>query len=715
MRKLFLAICFSLCCLPEVGFSAIRSMSNLADAQKDAGSENSLQMSQELMEEKQYFRNMNQEQMREYLKERLFHVVTTELEKSDGLGGDGAINVQKSALQLELEAQDKKSIFEKIYDRAMNNLINITDPKPAAKIYIDENDQNMRPQAAEDAEKMQLQQEAMRQAWLNSNVEMIDVELPPYNKKTLVPAQEHIPYLFSRIELLPDGLTKITDTIIVVANGEKLKDSIQRAFPKFVFDREGVRQKVEFNLIGVSINGNPVDYKLSDRNNYVFMEPSQKLELTPGVYEYQFDYTIDNQIFSYDEFDEFYWNLTGSVWNLIISRAGAAIILPPNTKTLGQTALSGYNGYWRDDTIDITQEQDNVLGFVSKSPLFIGQAMEMIVSLPKGAVSNISWSKKFLRLINAYGDVIFSSFGLLAIFLSYMVSWSYIQKNKNLPIKGVYKDASLARYLAKATIDKKTFGAFLLDLYRKNIIDIEENDNNILLVKKTDNLASLSKTEKKVMHLLFGNEESILNINSYAKLKVNKAIDLVKKDVTQKVKLLNFKLNIGYLMFSISMLLVTEAAISYLNYDFFYNFTFLCITTLILAFCLWLFQQKFTLVWKNKLARISAIILAIITAFVMLAVANLATIIIIGVILVVIQEYSKLYTQRDGLLAAYVKEAETYASLLKNKVDAISLGKDFVKNQPIILALDCENEYAPSEQNKNVYKLDLILKLLEKI
>ncbi len=712
MRKLFLAICFTLCLDPEVAFSAIRSVSNLVEAQKDAGSENPLQRSQELMEEKQYFRNMNQEQMREYLKDRLFHVVTTELEKTDGLGGDGAISVQKSALQEEIEAQNKKSIFEKIYDKAMNNLINITEPRPAAKIYTD--DSNMRPQAAEEAERMQMQQAALRQAWLNSNVEMIDVELPPFNQKTLVPAQEHIPYLFSRIELLPDGLVKITDTITVVANGEKLKDSIQRAFPKFVFDREGNRQKVDFNLLGVSINGNPVDYKLTDRNNYVFMEPSQKLELVPGVYEYQFDYTIDNQIFSYDEFDEFYWNLTGSVWNLIISRAGAAIILPPNTKTLGQTSLSGYNGYWREDMVTITQEQDNVLGFVSKSPLFIGQAMEMIVSIPKGAVSNISWSKKFLRLINAYGDVIFSAFGLAAIFLSYMVSWNYIRKNKNMPTKGIYKDAALARYLAKGVIDKKTFGAFLLDLYRKNIIDIEENDNNILLVKKTDNLASLSKAEKKAVHLLFGSEESILNINSYAKLKMNKVAELVKNDVSKKVKLLNFKINIGYLLFSIGMLLFTEAAISYLNYDFLYNFVFLTLTTLMLVFCLWLFQQKFAPAWKNKLARVSSIFLAMVTAFIMLAIVNLTTIILIAVTLLVIQEYSKLYAQRDGLLAAYVTEVQNYAHLLKNKVEAISLGKDFVKNQPIIFALDCEDEYSESEHNKNVYKLNVISKLLEK-
>ena len=716
MRKLFLAICFIFSLLPNISSSAIRSMSNMYEAQ-NASSEDKLKISQELLAEKQYFRNMSQEQMREYLKDRLFQVVLTELDEGDGLGGDGAINVQKSAQQRELEAQNKKSIFEKIYDKAMNNLLNITEPKPAAKLYTDEQNDtlNMRPQAADEAEKLQLQQMMQRQAWLNSNVPMIDVALPPYNQKTLVPAQEHIPYLFSRIELLPDGLVKITDTIIVVANGQKIKESILRAFPKFVFDREGNRQKVDFNLINVSINGTPVDYNLSDRNNYVFMEPAQKLELAPGVYEFQFDYTVDNQLFSYSDFDEFYWNLTGSVWNMIISRAGAAVILPPNTQSLGQIALSGYNGYWREDTVKISQEQNNVLGFVSQTPLFIGQAMQIIVSLPKGAVSNISWSKKFLRLINAHGDVIFSVFGFASIFLSYLFSWKYIKKNKNISIKGISKDATLLRYLIKGNVDKKTFGAFLLELYQKNIIDIEENDNNILLVKKTDNLASLSKNEKKALQTLFSGEKAILNINSFSLPKLNKAIEIIKQSVLSKIKRLIFKLNGGYIFFSVAMLVFTEASIAYLNYDFAYNFSFLLLSTIMLTFCLWLFQKKIQTPWKNKTAHISAIVLALITAFVMLAVVNLFTIIIIALILIVIQEYSKLYAQRDGLLAAYVHEAQNYATLLKNKADAISLGKDFLKNQAAILALDCESQYQPIEQNKHIYKLDIVNRLIDKL
>ena len=714
MKKLFLAVCFSFI-FSDV-WAATHTMASMAEAQS-ASNANPLETSKKLIEERQRFRTMSPEEMQEYLKERLDQVVINELDKSDGLGGNGAVNVQKSEAQKELEAQQNKSIFEKIYDKAMNNLIDTSKPRPAAKIYTDDKIslQNMQPQAAVEAQQMQNYQNAQRQAWLNSNVNMIDILLPPYRQKTLVPAQEHIPYLFSRIELLPDGLVRLTDTIVVVANGNKLKESIYRAFPKFVIDRSGERQKVDFNLLNVSINGTPVDYKLSDRNNYIFMEPAQKFELSPGVYEYQFDYTIDNQIFSYDEFDEFYWNLTGSVWNLVISRAGAAVILPPNTKTLGQIALSGYPGYWRDDTIAFTQEQDNVLGFVSQTPLFIGQAMNIVISLPKGSVSNVSWSKMFLRFVNANGDILFSAMGLIAIALSYLVSWNYIRKSKNKPLKSIYKNSSLLRYFAKGVIDKKSFAAFLLELYRKNIIDIEENDNNILLVKKTDNLSSLTKPEKKALHFLFGNDEAILNINSFSALKINKAIEFMQKNTNKQIRQLNFRLNIGYLLFSIGMLLFAEAAIAFLNYDFAYNFMFLVFTTCMLVFCLWLFQQKFTPKWKNTTSHIAAVLLACITAFVMLAIVNLWTVIIIAVTLVVIQEFSKLYAQRNGLLSAYVKEAQNFAALLKSKADAICLGKDFAHNQAAILALDLEECYPPLEQNKNIYKLDIISKLLEKI
>lgn len=716
MRKLFLAICFSLSFLqPVISLAASRAVSNMESAKKE--NPKSLQMSKEILAEKARFQNMNKEEMSEYLKDRLTKVVTTNLDEGDGLGGDGAINVQKTPEQIEIEKQSEKSIFERIYDNAMSKLIDTSKPRPNAKIYTDEDKTSagMQPNAADQAEMRRRWQEYQRAEWQKANIDMIDAELPPNYEKTLVPAKEHIPYFFSRIDISPDGLVQVTDTIIAVANAEKLKRGIVRAFPKFVYTRTGERQKVDYNLLGVTVNNTEVPYKIVDRNNYVFMEPVQKNDLAPGVYEYNFSYVLDNQIFQYDEFDEFYWNLTGSVWNMVIARAGAVIILPPLTKPLGQSALSGYPGFWSEDAVIVTQEEDNILGFISQIPLFIGQGMQMIVSIPKDSVSNISLTKRFLRVINNYGDIIFSALGFVAIALSYFLSWQYIRRNKNQKISGLHKEAPLLRYLAKGMADKKSFGAFLLDAYRKNIIDIEENDNNVLLVKKTDDVKSLTKDERRAISNLFTGNEAILNVNSYSSLKIKRAMDIIDKSVRKRLKLLSLKLNIGYLFFSVGMLLLSEFFIAALSHDILYNFLFLLGGTVIFALTIWLLKMKFTKKWKTWLVKVLSSLVLLAVMFLMLSAVSPATTLILLATVYTIFEYSKLYAQRNGLLGASVKAAQEHQQLLIRKAQEINRGRDFLNNQAAVFALDVEEHYPENDSNKTFYKLKIVANMISKI
>lgn len=715
MRKLFLAICFSIISFyPVLSNAATKSVSNIDTLKKE--NKRNFQQTREIMEEKARFQQMSPEEMEAYLKERLRKVVITDLQGDEGLGGDGAINVQKTPEQLEMEKQAQKGTFERIYDNAMSKLINTSKPRPTAPIYTENQPPSagMQPGAADQAQQRKMLEAYQHEEWQRANIDVIDAELPPNYERTLVPAKEHIPYFFSRIDLLTDGLIQVTDTIIIVANGQKLKQGVIRAFPKYVYTRMGVRQKVDLNLLEVTVNNTPVSYKIIDRNNYIFLEPAQDNELAPGVYEYKFNYTLDNQIFQYDEFDEFYWNLTGSVWNMVIARAGAVIIMPPLTKPLGQSALSGYPGMWSEDAVLITQEQDNILGFVSQMPLFIGQGLQMIMSIPKGAISNISFTKKFLRFINSYGDIIFASLGLIAIVVSYFLSWRYIRRNKNRKISGLHKESPLLRYLAKGIIDKKSFGAFLLDLYRKNIIDIEENDNNVLLVKKTDNLKSLSKEERRAMNNLFTGNEAILNINSYSSLKIKRAMTIIDKAIRKKIKLLSLKLNIGYLLFSVGMLLISEFFIAVLSHAVWYNFLFMLAGTIIFALIIWLIKTKFKNKWKNWLAKTLGLLTLLATMFIMLSAVSPVTVLILLIIVYTIFEYSKLYAQRGGLLGTSVKEAQEYQQLLIRKSKDINNGREFLNNQAAVFALDVEEYYPETDQNKSYYKLDIITNMLSK-
>lgn len=716
MRKLFLAICFISYCFSNNAEAASRPVSNLEVNQ--VSKSNPIENVQEIQAAKERFKNMGKDEMNHYLLNRLQNVVKTNLEQGDGLGGDSAVSVEKTPEQLEIEAQANKSGFERMYDNAMNRLVSPKDEPRKAQMYT-EQDPNQQDQQASDsmgyAQRQQMIADAQRAEWERTNTDVIEVMLPPEDKKTIVPAKEHIPYLFSRIELTPDGLTRVTDTIVVLANDKQLKKGIIRAFPKYVTTREGQRQKIDFSLMTVTVNGQEIDYKTVERTGYIFIEPKDDADLAPGTYTYVFNYLIDNQIFQYDEFDEFYWDMTGSLWNLVITRAGAAVIMPPNTKPLGQSAISGYPGYWSDQTVLISKEADNVLGFISQAPLFIGQGMKLIISIPKGAISNNSMTKKFLLFINEYGDIIFSALGLIAIALSYYLSWRYIRKNKKYKVLNINKDGPILRYLVKGAIDKKSFGAFLLDLYRKNIIDIEENDGNVLLVKKTDNLKSLSRYERKAINNLFTGSEAVLNVNSYSMLKVKRALGNITKGIRQQVKIISLKLNIGYAFFSIGMLLLAEIFIASLAYDFWYNLLFMLGTTIGLAFNLFLLGYSFTQKWQKWLIRTLATISMLVELFFLCAIIHPSTALILLATVYTIWEYSKLYSQRGGLMAASVNGAKEYQNLLVRKVNDISIGRDFVMNQAAIFALDVEDAYKSNESIKGFYKLDIIDDLIKKI
>lgn len=722
MKKLFFAICFiavSVCVFRT--HAASTPVSSMVDA---TAKNRPVTPSPKVVQERQKLLNMTQEEMEEYLKNRLKKAVRTNMGEDDngGMNGDGTISVQKSPEALAREAEAKKSTFQKIYDNAMNRITDRDEEEPQAQYYTEE-------QSAQDEwiyqQQMALEQQEKarqhaasisdQQAWLEAGVDTINVALPPNDENILVPAKEHIPYLFDRIEILPDGLIKVDETIVAVANGDRLKKGIVKTFPKYVVTREGKKQKVDFSLLRVLINDSPAEYKVRETPQKIVIEPAQNMDFAPGVYRYDFQYVFDNHILQYDEFDEFFYDITGGSWNLVIARAGVALVLPPNTQTLGQTAVSGYPNSWTPEAIRISREADNVLGFVSLAPLFVGQGMQLIVSIPKGAISNASTGKKFVRFVIENGDILFSLAGFLAIALSYFLSWRYIQKNKGNKLSNLRQDAPLMRYLLKGKTDNVSFGAFLLNLFKKNVIDIEENDGNILLVKKTDDTKSLTKQEKKALSYLFTNNESVLNINHHTALKVKRAMGILQNDITKKMKLINLKLNSGYLFFSIGMLLLAELSIAALSFDIVYNFGFMLGVTVSFAFYTFILLKKFKSKAKSWGAKIPAAIFLAFSWFILCAIVSPLTSFILLATVFTIIAFSKLYAKRDGLLKSSIADVENYKKYLTDNAENIGMSRDFLLVQPAIFALDLGNLFKPKESIKDFYKLKIVDNLMAKL
>ena len=332
----------------------------------------------------------------------------------------------------------------------------------------------------------------------------------------------------------------------------KLKNGLSRIIPKISTSREGVSNKIDLNLASVSINGQEVPHKIIEESDSYVIVPEEEYTLEPGVYTYNFQYLVDRQLWQYNDFNEFYWDATGSRWNLIIGKAMVSIRLPGSSKPLSSLVFLGYPDELTSAGT-MMSEHKNVLGFAALVPLYIGEGMHVIVALPKTDFVPADRNRRLTWFLEDYGDILVATVGLLSILISYYLSWKHIAKNNLKNSNSFKRGAPLMRYLAMGVFDKISFAAFLLELYRKNIIDIQRGDKDILLVKRTDNLSSLERKERKAVNALFSRSEAVLALNAANQLKLKRAYKQVEANTLRKVKQLALKLNIGYLLFSIGI------------------------------------------------------------------------------------------------------------------------------------------------------------------
>lgn len=622
---------------------------------------------------------------------------------------NSGMSIIHSGEYLAQQTQEGKSTFEKIYENALNK-ISLDDYNRPADILPSSG--SSAPSDGQLRSEIALRQNARQPDKFDFDV--IKVELP--NGETVTaPAKEHIPYLSSKIEIMPNGLVRIRESVTVIANGEKLKYGLSKALPKYSISREGVRNSTIPYLNGVKINNTEIEYILRDNGDRFLITPKKQFPLQPGIYTYEFDYILDRKLWYYDQFNEFYWDVTGSYWNLAVSKAIAGVRLPVNIRPLGQTLMTGFLPDRISDqgTVISLNKQTNTLGFTSLVPLLAGEGMHMLVRIPKQGFIDPDFNKKFKWFMEDYGDILFALLGLTVILGAYFISWRNIDRSAadNAKIK-FQRTPALYRMLAKGLYDKVSFGAFLLDMYRRGILDMHKKDNEITLIKMTDNLGSLSLLSRKAVRQIFTGKDSSLQLSPANALKLKRASGLVEKETFKNFKWLLLKLNSGYVLFSCVMILLAELAMVYMKVDMWQAFGVLVSASITTAF----YRGMFNLKVKNKALRIAirafALILIVLAVLVMSIHIHLVSALLVLAMIFTVFTYSRLFAKREGLIRHNIVEAKNMAQQLRKDAEKIILGHRFAANQPNIFALDAADAYTKMPQIASVYRLDVVSEII---
>ncbi|MBR1648959.1 MAG: DUF2207 domain-containing protein [Alphaproteobacteria bacterium] len=707
MRKLFFAIYFIALCFALEAYSATREITNPAEI-------NQLKFNpapQNRPQKPRSYKNdipQTREEFAEYIRERAKKAIVSSQKDIDEAS---TLSIIHSNEYISQQAQEEKSTFQKIYEEALDKVSADSSNHPAD--ILPERSFSLTPSEGKLRSEIALQEAKTQTQELD--FEVISVELP--NGETVTaPAKEHIPYLSSKIDILPNGLVRIRETVTVVANGEKLRYGLSKALPKYSVSRNGVKNSTIPYLNSVKINNTEIEYVLKNLSDRFLITPKKQFPLQNGIYTYEFDYMLDRKLWYYDDFNEFYWDVTGSFWNLAITTAQAAVRLPVNIRPLGHTLMLGFlpDAISEQAGIVTLNRKTHTMGFSALRPLSAGEGMFMLIRIPKQGFIDPDFNTEFKWFLEDYGDILFAFLGLMMIFIAYALSYKNIESSASDSARVKFlRTPMLYRMLFKGVFDKISFGAFLLDMYKKGFINIIKEDDAFMLVKKTDSLKSLSLLQQKALKQIFDEKKNSVKVTHDTALKLNRAYKLIEKDTNKQLKWLLMKLNAGYVLFSVAMILASLAAISVLSVDFKQTFGIISASSITIALYYLLFYITIKNPYLRYTARTAGVVLIIAAVLIMSSQIHLAAAIIVVAMVGIIYKFSSLFAKRNGLIRHNITEAQKLAKDLQNNADKIILGYQFSANQPNIFALDADDKYPKTPDLEQVYKMDIVREILK--
>jgi uncharacterized membrane protein YgcG len=200
-------------------------------------------------------------------------------------------------------------------------------------------------------------------------------------------ATERITDFDIQLVVQPDGDLIVTETISVVAEGDKIKRGIFRDFPTAYRTAAGFLEYVDFDVLEVARDGQAEPYFINAEYGYhrLYVGEASRY-ISRGAHVYRIKYRTSEQIGFFAESDELYWNLTGNFWDFEIGNVSAELILPPGAVPQDVSAYTGASGE-RGRDYQITASRGNRVTLRTTRSLQSGEGLTVSVSWQKGLVT----------------------------------------------------------------------------------------------------------------------------------------------------------------------------------------------------------------------------------------------------------------------------------------------------------------------------------------
>ena len=332
-------------------------------------------------------------------------------------------------------------------------------------------------------------------------------------------AAERITQFISDVIVQRDGDLLVTETIQVEAEGNVIRRGIFRDFPTTYTRPDGTRVEVGFHVETVTRDGSPENFALERLSNgfRVRIGSADRL-VSRGRHTYVIRYRTTRQIGFFADYDELYWNVTGTGWVFPIERAEARITLPqevPFRQTAIYTGPQGGKG--RDATI--VEQQPGRIVFRTTRVLPSHNGLTVAAAWQKGVVAPPTAAQTAQYWLEDNRALAVAVLGFLLLFAYYAYAWLRVgrdpPKGTIIPLFGPPDGMSPAatRYVDRMAYDNGCFAAAIIGLGVKGHLQlVEKNDKSTLSKRGGDK--PMAPEEQALMLKLFARKNSIVLENT---------------------------------------------------------------------------------------------------------------------------------------------------------------------------------------------------------
>lgn len=324
----------------------------------------------------------------------------------------------------------------------------------------------------------------------------------------------------SDVEVQQNGDLIVSENITVAAELREIRRGILRDFPTIYSLPDGRRVKIGFEVLLVQRNGWDEKWSTESLFNGVRVRignPSQML--SRGLHTYTIKYRTTRQIGFFPDFDELYWNVTGTGWAFEIDSVVATIKLPAGAQIKARSFYTGAQGEKGQDA-RVVGENGNVIVFRTTKRLPARQGLTVGIAWQKGIVAppDSLTQARYFFFDNIAASLSILGFGL--VFLYFFYQWFRYGRDPAagtiIPVFEPPAGMSAAgmRYVDRfASYDDKAFTAAIVELGVKGHLKIAE-EKGVTRVEKKEGGRQIHDGEEAVKRHFFTKKNSLALVQS---------------------------------------------------------------------------------------------------------------------------------------------------------------------------------------------------------